>query len=69
MWEYVNGTEKCLKIDLLLNGAEAVTAALDGCQFFLVILYPNKPGDETTRVCFLLELKTSSIRLGEVGPY
>ncbi|EAT77166.1 hypothetical protein HBI56_206750 [Parastagonospora nodorum] len=41
--------EKCLKSDLLLDGADALVAALDGCQFLLLALHPHKSDAETTR--------------------
>ena len=50
--------EKCLKSDLLLDGADALVAALDGCQFLLLALHPHKSDAETTRVSFLIEQKT-----------
>jgi hypothetical protein len=56
-WEKNGFGEKCLKIDLLLDRTDALVAALDGCQFLLLALHPDKSGAETTRVSFLLERK------------
>jgi hypothetical protein len=61
--------ERLLNVDLLLNGPAAVAAALDGCRFYLSVLYPFCPGSETTSVGLLIERRTSFAPWGEVEPY
>jgi hypothetical protein len=51
-WEHdhVDDTLKVLHVDLLLSGPEAVAAVKDGCEFYLRVMYPKVPGNETSRI-------------------